>query len=979
MLITFFLTFAIIAALQSIWYFTITIGFAVDHLHTDLVGLVETTERKIDPAELMALVQEGKANEAGFSDDPRYVGILNWLDTIHQVYPSAWPYVFVPGANPDEIVYVVDLYARYDPAKAKKFLQPGSLVTGEDEALTKDIYLHVAPDGMLPQTQITPPTNFFNKIIAEVNHTLSAWGQWVSVYGYIRNDQGQKIAGVGVGNENLAIPMLGNRIIVLLIVSFFGSVIVMMLVGLRFGTFFTNSIVRLTRAAEKIGAGEHEAGLAQLQTMCKSRFSIDEVTRLAETFRKLVNFQYALYTISATANTTSDLNALYALTYVEVSDLIQADSFTIALYDEHTQKIKLLWGIDGSGSTREVNIREYPLVSPPDLIGYVIQTGRPLVISQQDISNLLESRSINQDTRPAAWLGVPLRTADQKTFGVLVAQSNAKNAHFSENDKSLLSFIAAQLTMAVKRSHAEAELRQSYQLLEQRVQDRTHDLQEANLNLQKEIGERLRIEAEMQKAKEAAVAANIAKSVFLANMSHELRTPLNAILGFSRLMSHDPNLPVHQKEDLGIILQSGEHLLELINDVLEMSKIEAGRVVLTPNNFDLHRLLQEIEEIFQTRAAEKGLALIYEADPDLPPYIQTDEKKLRQVFLNLLSNAVKFTERGGITVRSRLKEQLSTQEVLLGFEIEDTGPGIPLDQIRDLFNYFVQTEAGKKLQEGTGLGLSISRNFVRMMSGDINVTSQVGVGSIFAFEIRVGLAKREDVLARPRERRAIGIEPDQGQWRILVAEDREANRKLLVKLLKPFVDPLSGQGFEIREAVNGREAVEIWAAWAPHLIFMDMRMPEMDGHEATQRIRATIKGHATVIVALTASAFEEERKLILSEGINDFIRKPFKDHEIFDVLSKHLGIRFVYAEEPVLADVIEMAGPKSVLALNESPTLPTEWLGELTHAAAAADGERIHELLEQIRVQNPQLADSLQGLAAQYRFDLIIDALPKRV
>ncbi len=986
-LLNFLVTFAIIAALQSIWYFTITLSFAVRQIQSTRVELLDAAKTGINVAEITSLVQDGKVGLNNPEEDPRYATTLNWLDALHKVSPTSWPYVFIPGQKSGEIISVVDLNSKYNPTKTKQFLEVIPFNTSDDAEISTDTFWHINDEALenkivvLPSEWETQIKNnpFSHDLINQINMNVDSLGNWISIYSYIRDGQGKIVAGVAIDIENHIVSLLGAEIIRQLLISFLGSLLIMVLVGMRLGSVFTKPIVRLTRAAETINTGNHEEGLQRLQKAGSRGVFRNEIDQLIETISKLVNFQHALYTISATANTTGDQNELFALTYREVNDLFKADRFSIAMFRSDDNTIALTQMSSVTCDDCQTDRREYKLESPPDLIGYVIQTGQALNLVRKQYLALETGKVVKQEGNFTAWLGVPLKWADNETIGVITIQSCLDKASFSENDKTLLEFIASQLSMILKRNKAEAELRQSYQLLEKRVNDRTADLQNVNTQLLREIADREKAEAEMLKAKDAAEAANIAKSVFLANMSHELRTPLNAILGFSNLMTHDPNLPNHHKEDLAIIQQSGEHLLDLINDVLEMSKIEAGRNTLNPTSFDLYQLLHEVEEVFQSRTGEKGLSLIFDLQPNLPQFIHTDEKKLRQILFNLLSNAIKFTENGGVTLRGRLQDQLPKDQIRLAFEIEDTGLGIAKEQVKDLFDYFVQTDAGKKSQEGTGLGLAISKNFIQLMGGSIKVESQEGKGSLFSFDIVVQLSTGEDVEVAPRQHKVIGLEPGQTKKRILIVEDRDANRKLLVKLLQPFTSQDGTSGFEIREAVNGLEAVKLWEQWSPDLIFMDMRMPEMNGHQATQKIRESLKGHSVIIIALTASAFEEDRKIILSEGINDFIRKPFKEHEIFDVLSKHLGSRFVYAEEHSHdTSALGSLGPDASAMAAELAKLPDEMLSQLRQAAAAADGEKINLLIHQIQPLNSQVKTALEGLVAQYRFDLILGLLPTK-
>ncbi len=462
--------------------------------------------------------------------------------------------------------------------------------------------------------------------------------------------------------------------------------------------------------------------------------------------------------------------------------------------------------------------------------------------------------------------------------------------------------------------------------------------------------------------KEEAEAANRSKSVFLANMSHELRTPLNAILGFAQLMARDETLAADQKENLGIIERSGQQLLGLINDVLEMSKIEAGRTVLVEQDFDLHWLMNGLEEMFRLRAESKGLSLRFERGHDVPHYVSGDEGKLRQVLINLLGNAVKFTREGEVMLQVG-GHLLPNDRVELSFAVRDTGAGISREEQALIFEPFVQSASGRHSQEGTGLGLSISHQFVRLMGGTLKLESAVGAGSVFSFSLTLPVVERLSDEPLPA-RKVVGIVPGQPEYRLLVVEDRETNRRLLVKLLESL-------GFAVREAVNGEVALQIWQAWAPHLIWMDMRMPVMDGYEATRRIKATPEGQKTVVVALTASVFEEERRVILADGCDDFVRKPFREDEIFERLARHLGVRFIYADE--MPSQPSGSGGDDPLTRESVLVLDREWQTALYQAACQADGEALLTLVEQIRDAHPERAESMAQLIYDYRFDVLME------
>lgn len=494
------------------------------------------------------------------------------------------------------------------------------------------------------------------------------------------------------------------------------------------------------------------------------------------------------------------------------------------------------------------------------------------------------------------------------------------------------------------------------------------------LGIGQDISDRKRKEQALRQAMEAAEEANQAKSIFLANMSHELRTPLNVILGFAQVMAHDPSLTPHQKEDLQTIHRSGDHLLNLINDILDLSKIESGHCTTEESEIDLILVLNSLRNMLAERASSKGLDLCLEIAPEVPQFILTDCQKLRQVLLNLLSNAIKFTNRGRITLQVGVKDAnpeaaLTTQQVL-HFAVTDTGVGIASEELTMIFDAFVQAQAGKRAISGSGLGLTISRKLLELMGGEIAVSSIQGKGSTFTFTLPVTSSSGVNVSPEESDRLVIGLAPNQALHRILVVDDRAENRLLMVRLLTQL-------GLEVREAANGQEAVQLWQEWQPRLIWMDIRMPVLDGYEATKQIRAMESGQPSVIIALTAQASQSDRSLAIAAGCNDYISKPFREQTLLLKMAEYLNLEYLYAEPSRLPhplasstsaqdDRLECLNPTVLATLSET------WLAQLEEATVCGDDVAIVELVAQLPPELTGLTTYLTQLADQYQFERIL-------
>ncbi|WP_392533574.1 ATP-binding protein [Nostoc sp. C117] len=793
-------------------------------------------------------------------------------------------------------------------------------------------------------------------------------------------------------------------------------------IGILTARWVIKPILLLNRLAKKIAKGEWE----QIPEIHRS----DELGELAKSFETMAKQLEVSFSVLAGKNAEMQvLNEALSESQSRLTQFLEAMPVGVFIIDAqgnpyYTNKIGQ--EILGKATRSEIPAEQLSEVYQAYLAG----TDELYPRDRMPIFRALQGESSRIDN-------MEIRRCDK----IIAIEVLGKPIY---DESGNLAFAIATFFEISQRKQAEKLLAEYNLILEAQVKKRTDEFQQVIEQLQitqEELIESQKIAAQEQQAavREAArsAAANLAKSEFLANMSHELRTPLNAILGFTQVMSRDYSLSSEHQKNLTIINRAGEHLLNLINDILEMSKIEAGRIRLNLSSFDLIHLLKNLEEMLNLHATSKNLKLLFEYGQDLPQYVATDENKLRQVLLNLLGNAIKFTDTGNVTLRVRLgtgeedtessffAPAASAQSLI--FEIQDTGCGIAPEEIDLLFEAFEQTEIGRKSQQGTGLGLAISRKYVQLMGGDITVSTTPGIGSTFAFDVQIALACPTEIPTNQNKYQIIALAATQKPYRILVVDDSKESRLLLVKIL-------TSMGFQVREATDGMEAVATWESWQPHLIFMDMRMPVMDGYEATRIIKSQesvyreeplsteassqsqtllpthlsasqpfatanrsfsdpmltvlaphynfpgktedCSNQYTIIIALTASAFEEERQKTLSIGCDDFIRKPFTQEVLLEKLSEHLGVKYTSRIETTNIGVVDQSTQmfSSVTELlSHLSQMPPEWLQKIHYAAASCSDEMILQLLTQIPSDKGPAIQIFRDLANNYQFEKIME------
>lgn len=690
----------------------------------------------------------------------------------------------------------------------------------------------------------------------------------------------------------------------------------------------SNPLRQLTETAERITSGQLDR---QVNIATQG-----EVGILAQSFNKMTGqLRNLIDSLEERVNArTRDLQiasdvSKQITTMLDIDKLLQqvvmltASSFNfyvvfVYLLDDTRQLLISAAGADASGNiVSKENHHDIPVNTDPSIIALAARTRDTIIVN--DVKGSPSHLFHPAFPSTCSELAIPMMLG-HRLLGIFNLQSEQVN-RFGPEELNVLKTLAEQIAIAVRNAQ---------------------------------------LFANVQAAQAAAEMANQAKSVFLANMSHELRTPLNAILGFSQLMVRDSDTSTTQRQYLDIISRSGEYLLQLINDVLEMSKIEAGRVTLHVESFDLYYMLFGLEEMLKGRAQDKGLYLTFVRTERVPQFVVADESKLRQVLVNLIGNGIKFTRHGGVTVRI----DYPTEKRLV-FDVEDTGSGIDKAELEKVFEIFTQTQSGQESHEGTGLGLPISRRFVQLMGGKISVKSELEKGSVFTFDIRIDLAESTDIKSVEPRRDVIGLTPGQPVYRILIVEDKWESRVLLTRLLEPI-------GFEVLTAMNGQEALTLYQTYQPSLIFMDMRMPVMDGYETTRRIKSSPGGQKTPIIAVTASAFEHERAQILACGCDDFIGKPFKARDIFDRIARYTGAQFIYKDQTSeLPAILDTTG--SNLTPDVLRELPPEWCARLSQVAKAAKAEESLQLIEQIRAEHPVIAEALTKLVDNFRFDILMN------
>jgi predicted ATPase/signal transduction histidine kinase/CheY-like chemotaxis protein/tRNA A-37 threonylcarbamoyl transferase component Bud32 len=619
---------------------------------------------------------------------------------------------------------------------------------------------------------------------------------------------------------------------------------------------------------------------------------------------------------------------------------------------------------------------------PISVINYVHRTHQNVVLNDATTEGVFTTDNYIINHQPKSVLCTPIINQG-KLIGILYLENNLITGAFTPERLKVLQLLSSQAAISIENARLYNDLEEYNRNLEVKVQQRTLELEAKNLQLQQEIRDR-------QRAEEAAEAANRAKSEFLANMSHELRTPLNGILGYAQIFQKSKNLTEQQINGVNIIYQCGEHLLTLINDILDVSKIEARKMELYAKEFHFPDFLDNIVQMCFVTAQNKGISLVYKLLSPLPRIVRADEKRLRQILINLLSNAIKFTEKGSITFTVEViddrkgvigKEEQPNQLPItkIRFQVEDTGIGIAQDKLEAIFLPFQQVGEASRKTEGTGLGLAISRQLVQMMGGELKVKSSLDKGSIFWLDLDLPEVDQQTNAQNINERNIISFVGS--KRKVLVVDDKLANRSVLVNILQPL-------GFEVIEATNGLDGLNKAQKFKPDVIFMDLVMTVMDGFEATRRLRNLPELKEVVIIAVSASVFEFDQKQSLGVGCDDFLSKPVRVAEVLEKLRVHLGLEWIYEEARSNGQQQEDINPKSQISIFAQKTKeelkfiapPAEELAILLDLAMRGDIKSIAQKAAELEKLDEKLlpfARYLRQLAKGFKGKKILEFLKK--
>lgn len=531
-----------------------------------------------------------------------------------------------------------------------------------------------------------------------------------------------------------------------------------------------------------------------------------------------------------------------------------------------------------------------------------------------------------------SYLGVPLLWPNQEVFGTICVLDSKANGYTDQYRQLLEQF------------------QESVQLSLQTVWENKV------LN---------RYQKQLIEEKQRAEAASQAKGIFLANMSHELRTPLNAIMGFSRLLRQETHMNKSNRDDLDIIAVSGEHLLGLINDVLDMSKIEAGRMGLDPSEFDLHNAVVDVTHMLRSRATDKDLNFVIEISDDFPRMVSADVVKLRQVLINITSNAIKYTPAGQVKFRA-FSKYLGNDIARVYFEVSDTGFGISEAEQQKIFEPFHQTHGHSTAIEGTGLGLAITDKFIRMMDGRIDVESEVGKGSTFTVELNLPvLPALSEPTSELNQRTVRCLAEGQEHTKVLIVEDHAHNRALLQRVME-------GAGFDVKVAENGQIAVDVATEFRPDFVWMDMRLPIMNGMTATKIIKQLDAAYNPVIVALTTSLADGEDVKAIEFGCEEVMLKPFRETDLFTKMAELLNIEFIYHDNLENDDVTAISTEQII---SELKSLNSDQQLRLNNAILELDVEQALSLLDQYFETGNDLHNTIGSMIKEYQFDELNDML----